>query len=380
MGGLDEKVRQTAGAAVFPQAADQPLQVRLVALEEARGDGDLRELAVLAVLEGEVADDRRLYLLRAEHLDDDDLVAALEQPLERARVALLVEEVGDDDLHSRRVVAQRELFQPLVQVGGPLRLDRIDELEKPPHLLLAPGRGKALEARAVRRLDRDAVEIRERDIGHRGRQPLGVEELRRIAVRHRQAAVDEDGKPQVLLDVEELEEEAVESAVDVPVDVAQVVALRIVAVVGEFRARAAPFRPLLALGAPGKKPAHDQLEMVELRDQRSVEERAFLHAVATAAFRSGVTCPRISSMTFSILIPSASPSKLSRMRWRSAACAAAFTSWKSALKRPSIRAATLEARTIDCAPRGLEPKRTNFRTLSGASSDSGCVAQTRRDT
>jgi hypothetical protein len=74
--------------------------------------------------------------------------------------------------------------------------------------------------------------------------------------------------------VEELEEQAVEPAVDVPVDVAQVVALGVVAVVGELRPGAAPLGPLLALGAAGEEPPHDQLEVVELRDQRRVQQRS----------------------------------------------------------------------------------------------------------
>src|SRR5579864_6231612 len=118
--------------------------------------------------------------------------------------------------------------------------------------------------------------------------------------------------------MEQLEEEPVEAAVDVPVDVAQVVALGIVAVVGEFRPRAAALGAFLALGASGEQPPNHQLEMVELGDQRRVQQRALPHAVAAAVFRSGVTWARISSMTFSILIPSASPSKLSRRRWRRA--------------------------------------------------------------
>ena len=60
-------------------------------------------------------------------------------------------------------------------------------------------------------------------------------------------------------------------------------------------------------------------------------------------------------MTSSVFTPSASPSKLSSTRWRSAGSATARTSSIDAAKRPSNSARILAASSIACAPRGEAP-------------------------
>ncbi len=66
------------------------------------------------------------------------------------------------------------------------------------------------------------------------------------------------------------------------------------------------------------------------------------------------------------------------IRWRSAAGATARTSSRATLNRPAISAATFPPSSSACAPRGLAPYRTYFRTISGALSWSGWVASTSR--
>ena len=66
-------------------------------------------------------------------------------------------------------------------------------------------------------------------------------------------------------------------------------------------------------------------------------------------------CRAISSSTSSVVMPAASPSKLSTMRWRSARCSTSSTSSRETAKRPSSSARTLPARIRAWAPRGLEP-------------------------
>ena len=67
---------------------------------------------------------------------------------------------------------------------------------------------------------------REGDVAERGRGPLGEDELVRRAVGHRGRPVDEERDREVLLLDEELHEQLLEAGVDVPVELAQVVAER----------------------------------------------------------------------------------------------------------------------------------------------------------
>ena len=93
--------------------------------------------------------------------------------------------------------------------------------------------------------------------------------------------------------MEQLQKQAVEPAEDVPVDVAEVVALDVVAIVGELGARAPATGTLLALRAADEEPPHHQLEVLKLRDQSGVEERlAFLHVVFFAATGHPLTLRR----------------------------------------------------------------------------------------
>ena len=92
--------------------------------------------------------------------------------------------------------------------------------------------------RAVRRQrgDRDPILAREPDVAEGSRGSLGEQELRRASRRHRRRRVDEQRDGDVLLLDEELDEQPLEAGVDVPVELAQVVAERVVAVVGELDA------------------------------------------------------------------------------------------------------------------------------------------------
>ena len=80
----------------------------------------------------------------------------------------------------------------------------------------------------------------------------------------------------VLLLDEELHEEALEPGVGVPVELAQVVAGGVVAVVGELNALPSPHAAALTLHPPGGQPARGELELLEAAQERLVEERCAL--------------------------------------------------------------------------------------------------------
>ena len=89
--------------------------------------------------------------------------------------------------------------------------------------------------------DRDAVEVREADVGQRGADLHRVVELgQRRADRHRVRDVDQDVDVEILFLLEQAQQQLVEAAVEVPVDVAEVVAARVGAVIGELDAASRP--------------------------------------------------------------------------------------------------------------------------------------------
>src|SRR5215831_2363680 len=66
----------------------------------------------------------------------------------------------------------------------------------------------------------------------------GIAQLGRLAESHGAGTVEEEVEVQVLLVHEELQVEAIEAAIDVPVDVAEVVARAVRAIIGELHAHA----------------------------------------------------------------------------------------------------------------------------------------------
>ena len=200
-----------------------------------------------------------------------------------------------------------------------------------------------------------------------------------MAAGHRGAGVDEERDREVLLLDEELDEEALEPGVDVPVELAQVVAEGVVAVVGELHGLAPLDAPPAALQAAPHRRPDEQQQALELAQERLVEHgrvelggQEDLRAPGARRPRpagrrswdgrrpgystvAGWTASRIVRTTASGVIPSASPSKLRMSRWRSAGRAASRISSTDTFERPSSRAKILPAVTSAWAPRGEPP-------------------------
>ena len=124
----------------------------------------------------------------------------------------------------------------------------------------------------ARRDDAHAIEIREPDVRERGTDALRVPELSSAAEAHRRAGVDDEIDGEVLLFLEEAQEQSVEALVDVPIEIADVVARLVIAVIGELDAAAALLGAPFGAHAPTENPpAHDG-EVVELSLKLVVEQ------------------------------------------------------------------------------------------------------------
>src|SRR6185437_10958662 len=177
---------------------------------------------------------------------------------------------------------------------------------------------------------------------------------------HRGADVDQQIDRQVLVFLEQAHRAALEPAEEIPVQVAQVVAGRVVAMVGELEpgpdAPAAPH----AVRAPGGRAADGERQRFELAQESRVESalgRRRLRRAERTRRRHGISGSRVSNLptSASAVIPSASPSKLSSTRWRKAGIATRRTSEKEGANRPARSASNLAPRMTACAPRGELP-------------------------
>ena len=101
---------------------------------------------------------------------------------------------------------------------------------------------------------------------------LANSSLAGVPGRHRRRRVDEERDRDVLLLDEQLDEQPLEPGVDVPVELAQVVAQGVVAVVGELDRLAALDAPPAALQAAPDRRAHQQQQALELAQERLVED------------------------------------------------------------------------------------------------------------
>ena len=177
--------------------------------------------------------------------------------------------------------------------------------------------------RATERENGDAIQMREADVAQRGRNPARLVELGRLG--HRSRRVDEQIDRQVLLLVEQTQEQPVQTLIGLPVDVPEVVARRVLPVIGELEPAATlarePIRPILAR----KRLLRDDVQVLELLEKvvfksqshcektlvRSHEghEANEAHEGMTFGLRHRVGCPPTSPkpigpfMSFTVFMP-----------------------------------------------------------------------------
>ena len=130
-----------------------------------------------------------------------------------------------------RIANSRAAAVRSLEPGG---LELLEILHDAPHLRAAANAVEALVEPRAEGVKEDPVVIHEADERERRGDLLAVAQLGRSAEIHRQTGVEQRVDVQIFLFQEELQEELVEPAVDVPVDVPQVVADRVIAMLGEL--------------------------------------------------------------------------------------------------------------------------------------------------
>jgi hypothetical protein len=151
-------------------------------------------------------------------------------------------------------------------------LDRGQARQEPEHPAGAAQRDLPPAGPAAKGADRDAVLRREPDVAERRGRPLREEELLGRAARHRGRTVEEERDRDVLLLDEQLHEQLLEPREHVPVELAQVVAQGVVAVIRELHALAALDTPPAALQSAPDRRAEEEQQALELAQERLVED------------------------------------------------------------------------------------------------------------
>jgi len=113
-----------------------------------------------------------------------------------------------------------------------------------------------------------SVPMAEPDVTERRGDLLGHVQLGRTAKTHRFAGVDQRVEVQIFLFQEHLQEQLVESSVEVPVDQPQVIAGDVIAEIGELHALALALAPPLAFHPAAEHFARHQFQPLELAEQR----------------------------------------------------------------------------------------------------------------
>src|SRR5271156_3134061 len=159
-----------------------------------------------------------------------------------------------------------------------------------------------------------AIAAGQRDVGERERgQHCGLELAVARRKPHRRTRIDEDVGEQVFLFLEKLDVEFVAAPVESPIDVAEVVARRVMAIVVELERRAALGRQVHAPPQPGIALAGSDPELFEPgKKSRRKLIRQSEHCYVRGFLSRFITCSRIDSE----VTLSASAWKLSNRRWR----------------------------------------------------------------
>ena len=205
-------------------------------------------------------------------MNQQDLIFLAGELFERGAPAAGIEQIADD--HDEAGVGKQlgKGMNRAAQIGF-ARAGQLGKKIKHAEDLLAPApQGQRLVQERRERRAADSVEIFQTDIAQRRRDLLGVVELRRVAFGHGAAGVDQQIDIHLLFGGEDFHQQAIEPPVNVPIDVAQIVAVLVAPVVGKFQAKAFARRRMLALGAGPAEPLGDQVEPFELAQEIAVEE------------------------------------------------------------------------------------------------------------
>ncbi len=185
-----------------------------------------------------------------------------------------IEQVGDEDHDAAPVELRAGMPGGGHDVGRSVGgLDRRQVGEQPEDASRAAHRRPSPGDPPGQGADRDPVLAGKPDVAERRRRPLREQQLGRVPGRHRRRGIDEQRDRDVLFLDEELHEQPLETGVDVPVELAQVVAEGVVAIVREFDRLAALDAATPALEPATHRRAHQQQQALELAQEGLVEDR-----------------------------------------------------------------------------------------------------------
>src|SRR5882724_7235127 len=147
-----------------------------------------------------------------------------------------------------------------------------EKAEQAENLFPTPSEGQRRVQTLRKRRATDAIEIFQPDIAERGGDFFRIVDLRRCSLGHRPARVDQKINIHFLLGGEYFQQQPLEASVNIPVYVAQVVAVLIAPVVGKFQTEPLARSRMLASGSCPTQSLGDQMETFELAEKLSVEE------------------------------------------------------------------------------------------------------------
>jgi len=282
----------------------------------------LWNLAAFGIHKPHVSKRAWITILLGRHLHRVHVVPARLQHLQRLLKSLGIEEIRNDHCQTSATAAPSEVLERLRHVGCAADLKLFEHFEHTEDASLALSGRPFLAHRRVKRHDRHAIKMRQPDVAQRGRETQRLFELLRPLPRrcHGVAGVDEQVDRQVLFFVKQAQQQAAKPAVRLPVDMPEVVASRVLPIVGKLQPTPTFWREPFRTSLPCKRLLGDDVQVLELLEEVAVEP--YGHG-EKPSYASGET-PATSSFTItSASICSASPSKFSSTRCRRAGNATA---------------------------------------------------------
>ena len=246
-----------------------------IGFREAGGHVEIEMFARLGIHEPHFSQHVDIPLARREYLDDEHVVSERREHLEPRLEPGGIEKVGDHDCHATTKGTAGKLSNALPEVGAPACFERLEHREhREDAASAASGRNLAGQRRAERQ-NGHAIEVDESDVAERRGQSSRLIEFG--VGGHRTARIEKQVDRQVLFLIEQSEQQPVQTFVGFPIDVAHIVAGRVLAVVGKLEP--APALPRLPVGtvASCERAHRDDAEVFEFLEKVSVEHGKIGH-------------------------------------------------------------------------------------------------------
>src|SRR5258708_753752 len=219
----------------------------------------------------------RFDFFAAERVTGKQVVAVFANPLEAGFETIKIKKMGDHDDQSAGAASAKKTAECSLQTGTAGGFQALEEMQRPPDLVLAVACRHFLDYTVGKRHQTDTIVIDEADIGDRSGQPARKIELGRRAEVHRAADVDENEEGQIGLLLEKPQDQAIEPEVGSPVEVAGIVAWRIGPVIGEDHSRPGTPRTMMPAHMAGYRTPCQHRQMLKLAKKFFAEQHAFLN-------------------------------------------------------------------------------------------------------